>query len=185
MPAWGYLLIVFAVALIILVVLYIAGDKLQKKQTAQREQMTAAAQPATMFVIGKKYMKLKEANLPKMVMDQTPKRMRGAKMPIVKAKIGPQIMNLICDEAIFDDVPVKGEVKAMISGIYIVSVKNVRGKVEAPVKKKGIGAKMRDKQKVYQKQLIEESKQKEIDKRTKEEKKKAEERAKKVGQDRI
>ena len=58
-------------------------------------------------------------------------------MPIVKAKIGPQVMSLICDDAIFEEIPVKREVKAMISGIYIVSVKNIRGgAVDTGVKKK-------------------------------------------------
>jgi hypothetical protein len=69
-------------------------------------------------------------------MDQIPKRMRGSKMPIVKAKIGPQVMSLICDEQIFNEIPVKREVKAMISGIYIVSVKNIRGGAPADTAKK-------------------------------------------------
>ncbi len=42
-----------------------------------------------------------------MVIDQTPKLMRRTKMPIVKAKVGPRIMTLICDAAIFDQIPVK------------------------------------------------------------------------------
>ena len=40
--------------------------------------------------------------------------MRNSKMPIIKAKIGPQIMSLICDEKIFDSVPVKKEVKGFL-----------------------------------------------------------------------
>ncbi len=35
-----------------------------------------------------------------MVIDQTPKMMRRAKLPIVKAKVGPRIMTLICDATI-------------------------------------------------------------------------------------
>ena len=41
------------------------------------------------------------------------------------------------DEKIFDSVPVKKEVKAMVSGIYIVSVRGLHGKsvpVEQPKK---------------------------------------------------
>ena len=157
MPVWGIALIITAVALVILIVLYIVGNKLQKKQM---EQLEAAAQPVTMFVIGKKVMKMNEAGLPKAVLEQTPKRMRGSKIPVVKAKIGPQIMSLICDEAIFDDFPVKGEVKAMVSGIYIVSAKNVRGKVEQAPKKKGLKAKMHGKQKEYQEMYKQEEKAK-------------------------
>ncbi len=56
----------------------------------------------------------------------------------MKAKIGPQIMSLVCDEKIFDSVPVKKEVKAVVSGIYITGVKGLHGKApQAPAKKKG------------------------------------------------
>ena len=62
-------------------------------------------------------------------------------MPIVKAKIGPQIMSLICDEKIFEDVPVKKEVKAAVSGIYILEVKGLHGKTATEkVQKKGFKA---------------------------------------------
>lgn len=61
-----------------------------------------------------------------MVTDNIPKRAKMSKVPIVKAKIGPKITPLLCDEAIFDDVPVKTEIKAVISGIYITSIKNFR-----------------------------------------------------------
>ena len=152
------MLIVIAVALIILFVLYRIGNKLQAKQMAQKEQMAEAAQPMTMLVIDKKYLPMKDAGLPKIVLEQTPKRYQKQKLPIVKAKVGPQILNLICDDAIFDEVT-KGEVKAMVSGIYILSVKSVRRKNAAAVEeenkkvKKGLGAKMRAKQAAYQKQL--------------------------------
>ena len=92
-------------------------------------------------------------------MDQTKKRMHNTKMPVVKAKVGPQLVNLLCDDTIFDSLPIKGEVKAMVSGIYIVSVKNIRGKVEETPKKKGFRAKMRDKQVAYQDTFAQEQKE--------------------------
>lgn len=191
MPWWGIVLIVLAVAFILLFVLYKVGDKLQKKQLAQKEQIADAAQPATMLIIDKKIMPLKDAGLPKMVMEQTPKRYQKAKLPIVKAKVGPQIMNFICDDAIFDDVQVKTEVKAMISGIYIISVKNVRGKKNQTAveeesgkkKKKSFRTKMAAKQAEYQKQLNDEllaRKQNKAKEKSKEEIKKERERAKKI-----
>ncbi len=57
-------------------------------------------------------------------------------MPIVKAKVGPKISILIADEKVFDLIPVKKEIKAEVSGLYIVGVKGIRGNLEAPVKKK-------------------------------------------------
>lgn len=180
METWMIVTIILVVLTIATVALYIAGNKLQKKQMAQKEQIAAAAQPVTMLIIDKKIMKLKDANLPKVVMEQTPKRLRGSKLPIVKAKIGPQIMSLICDDGIFDSLPTKGEVKAMVSGIYIISVKNVRGKVEAPSKKKTFSQKLRTKQKEYQEMYAQETKTKEELKKEKEARKKSEERAKKI-----
>ena len=117
-------LIVIAVLIGILVALYFVGNKMQKKQMAQKEEMQAAAQQTSMLIIDKKMMKLKDAGLPKVVMEQTPKRFRNAKMPIVKAKVGPQTLNLICDDGIFDELPTKCEVKAMVSGIYITEIKD-------------------------------------------------------------
>ena len=65
--------------------------------------------------------------------------MRFSKLPIVKAKVGPQILSLVCDEKIFDIVPVKKEVKATVSGIYITDVKGLHGKpIIAEQKKKGL-----------------------------------------------
>lgn len=117
------LLVILAVLIIVIAVLYFLGKKAQKKQAAQQEQMEAAKQTVSMLIIDKKRMKIKDSGLPQMVIDQTPKLMRGSKLPIVKAKIGPQIMSLVCDEKIFDKVPVKKEVKASVSGIYILDVK--------------------------------------------------------------
>lgn len=138
MPVWSIvLLIVIAVLIAALVALTIVGKKLQKKQEANNAQLEAAKQVMSMLVIDKKMMKMKDAGLPKMVLDQTPKAFRGRKMPIVKAKIGPRVMSLMCDPKVFDQIPIKAEVKAEVSGIYIVGIKSVRGgKIVVPEKKK-------------------------------------------------
>lgn len=176
-------LIVVAVLLGILVALYFVGNKMQKKQMSQKEQMQEVAQQTSMLIIDKKMMKLKDAGLPKVVLEQTPKRFRNAKMPIVKAKIGPQIINLICDDGIFDDLPTKGEVKAMVSGIYITEVKSIRGKKKAAQeepKKKSFGEKMRKKQRELQAEYAKEEKEKEAKKALKEAQKAEKEKAKKI-----
>ena len=140
MKPWMIVLFVIAVILLIAVVaLYFFGKKAQKKQAEQQELMEQNKQTVSMLIIDKKRMKLKDAGLPQIVIDQTPKAMRGSKLPIIKAKIGPQILSLICDEKIFDNVPVKKEVKAVISGIYVLDVKGLHGKQQtaaAPAKKK-------------------------------------------------
>ena len=61
----------------------------------------------------------------------------------VEAKVGPKVMSLICDATIFDEIPVKKEVKARVSGLYITSVRGLHGKTESEdgkKKKKGLRA---------------------------------------------
>jgi type II secretory pathway pseudopilin PulG len=131
-------LIVVALALIgILVALWFYGNKLQKRQAEAEEQMQAVAQTVSMLVIDKKRMKLTEAGLPQIVIDQTPKMLRRSKVPVVKAKIGPKITTFICDAKVFDIIPVKTEVKVVLSGLYITAVKSARGGLEKPPEKKG------------------------------------------------
>ena len=136
MKPWIIVLIVLAVIAVILGLLYYFGKKAQTKQAAQQEQMEAMKQTVSMLIIDKKKLRMKDSGLPQMVIDQTPKMMRRAKLPIVKAKVGPRIMTLICDAAIFDQIPVKKEVKATVSGIYITGVRGIRGSLEQPAKKK-------------------------------------------------
>ena len=149
--------IIIAVLVVALVVLYFVGRRLQKKQDAQQAQIEAAKQSVSMLIIDKKRMKLKDAGLPAIVMEQTPKYLRGSKLPIVKAKIGPKIMTLVCEESIFDLVPVKKEVKAEISGIYMVGVKGIRGSLEAPKKKKGFFKRWQEKAMNASKELSKEN----------------------------
>ena len=159
------LLVILAVLLIALVVLYflriscsqLAAEidycylitntrkKAQKKQAEQEEMIAAAAQQVNILVIDKGKMKLKDAGFPSVVLENTPKYLRRSKVPVVKAKVGPKIMTLMCDASIYDLIPVKKEVKATVSGIYITAVKGVRGSLETPPKKKGFWARLRNK----------------------------------------
>ncbi len=139
----GAMISKFAIVSIIIAVVLIAGiialgiwgKKLQKQQDESRQQLEAAKQSVKLLVIDKKRMKLKDANMPAVVMENVPKRFQNQKLPIVKAKVGPQIMSLICEEQIFDLIPVKKEVRASISGIYILEVKGIHSSLEAKGRK--------------------------------------------------
>ncbi len=138
MPVWvRVIIIVLAVIIGILIALIIIGRKMQKKQQASQADIEAASQIISMLVIDKKKMKVKDATLPKVVAEQIPKYMRFAKLPLVKAKVGPKVMTLIADVKVFDALPLKTEVKVAVSGIYITEIKYIRGKVEPkPLTKK-------------------------------------------------
>ena len=124
----------------------IVGNKLRKKQTENQAQIDAAKQIMSMLIIDKKKMKLKEAGLPKIVLEQTPKYLQRSKVPVVKAKIGPKVMTLMADPKVYDQIPIKAEVKAEVSGIYITGIKSVRGGkivVEEKKAKKGLFKKLK------------------------------------------
>lgn len=130
------LIVIAIVTVAALVALYFISKKAKQKQEATEQQMKASAQTLSMLIIDKKRMKIKEAGLPAVAIESTPKYLRGMKVPVVKAKVGPRVMTLLCDEKVFPNIPVKKEVKAVVSGLYITDVKGLRGPLETPKKEK-------------------------------------------------
>lgn len=115
----GVILVVLVIALGIL---YFVGRKLEARQYESQKMMEAASQQATILVIDKKKMKLKEAPLPKIIYEQTPKYLRWSKVPVVKAKVGPKVLTLIADGRVFNELPDKQTCKVKISGLYITEI---------------------------------------------------------------
>ena len=145
-PLGIVLLVILLVLIAAMIVLYFLGKKAQKRKDEQDEQIKAAAQTVSMLIIDKKRLRMKDSGLPAAVLEQTPKYLRRSKLPIVKAKVGPRVMTLIADEQVFDEIPVKKEVKATVSGLYITAVRGLRGPIEKPEKKKkGLRAKLQAK----------------------------------------
>lgn len=158
-PVTIVLLVILAVLIVGLIVLYFLGKKAQKKKEEQDAQLAASAQTVSMLIIDKKRLRIKESGLPQVVIDQTPKMMRRSKLPIVKAKVGPKVMSLIADESVYDLIPLKKEVKATVSGIYITKVTGVRGPLEKPEGKKNWRARLKDKANKANAQLEQEKKE--------------------------
>ena len=130
------MLIIIVILLIALVALYFIGRKAQKKQAEQQKQIDAMAQQINMLVIDKGRMRLRDAGFPAIVLENTPKYLRRSKVYVVKAKVGPKISTFMCDANLYPTIPVKKEIKATVSGIYITKVRGVRGPLEVPQKKK-------------------------------------------------
>jgi len=123
---WQIILIVLLVIAGVLVGLYFVGRKLQTKMDQQQALINQHKVVTSILVIDKKKEKITKANLPKMVVDQVPKMYRFRKMPLVKAKIGPQVMTLLCDDKVFKKLPTKKMVKVELAGIFIVGIKSVK-----------------------------------------------------------
>lgn len=106
------LLVILVILIVACVVLYFVGKKAEKKQADQQAQLDAVAQTVSILVIDKGRMKLKEAGLPDIVIENTPKYLRRSKVPVVKAKVGPKIMTLMCDAQVYPLIPVKKRSKS-------------------------------------------------------------------------
>ncbi len=143
MPTHMIVLIVMLVILAAMTVgLYFLGKRMEKQQAEQQRQVDANAMQVSLLIIDKKRMRLKEAGLPDNVISSAPWYTRRAKVPVVKVKAGPRIMNLICNEEIFDEIPLKREVKATVSGLYLTKVRGLRGRLNKEPVKKGWRARL-------------------------------------------
>ena len=154
-PVVIVLIVIAAILVGVTIVLAVLGKKAQKRQAEQDEQIQATAQQYTMLIIDKRKMKMTEAGLPDSVTANTPWYTKRAKVPVVKAKVGPKVMTLLCDESVFKVLPIKKECKVVISGLYITEIKSARGGIPQVPKKKtlrdrisGVLTKKRDRKSV-------------------------------------
>jgi len=108
--------------------LYFLNRFANKKMGEQQSLIDQNKMLTSLFVIEKRRAKPEDSRLPKAALEQMPKLAKMQKLNVVTAKIGPQIVNLICDKAIFEVVPVKKTVKAELAGMYIVELKGIKTK---------------------------------------------------------
>ena len=128
MPIWSIILLIVLVLMIAaLIVLIVLGKKRQKKQEEQMEEMAKTAQTLNLYIIDMKKLRMKDAGLPKIVEESTGKMAKLTKMPILKVKAGNRVMSLVCDPDVYKTLLPKQEVKAKVSGIYVLSAKYIRG----------------------------------------------------------
>lgn len=121
----GYILIAIVLALIVagFFVYRFLKQKLQKRMDDQQAMVNQHKVPASILVLEKRRDRIQNANVPKSVIEQVPKIYKLKKMPIVKAKIGPQVMDLLCEEEVFEKLPERKTVRVELAGIFIASVK--------------------------------------------------------------
>jgi hypothetical protein len=129
----------FIVAIVILitgVAVYFLNSWAGKKQAQQNEMIAQHKQTVSLYVIDKKKDKIANANFPKEMASQVPRLGRMMKMPLVKVKIGPQIMTMMCDGDTFKILPVKKTVQVEVAGAYIVGMKGQKTKLELAQQRK-------------------------------------------------
>lgn len=124
------LIIVSIVVLVLGVGFYFLNKWAGKRAATQHQMVEQHKQTVSIYVIDKKKDKITNSNMPKAMIDQMPKMGKMMKMPLVKAKIGPQIMTLICEKDVFEALPVKKTVTVEMAGAYIVGMKGMKTKLE-------------------------------------------------------
>jgi hypothetical protein len=127
---WDWAILAAIVLIVVVVALYFFNRWAGKRMAQQNEMVEKHKQTATIYIIDKKKDKVSNANLPKAMLSQIPRMGRIMKMPLVKAKIGKDIMTLMCDNKVFPALPVKKNVTVEMAGIYIVGMKGMKTKAE-------------------------------------------------------
>lgn len=122
MTLTDYLLIFTVVLALVLVGLYFFNKKSMRKMIQAQDYIEQNRTTMQIFVIDKKQEKPSPTNLPKAVYEQMPKTTRMRNVNLVRAKVGPQIMTLICDKPVYNIIPVKKNVKVDLAGLYIIGI---------------------------------------------------------------
>ena len=126
---WWVLYIILGIVIAVLVAGYIFLKKnMEKKANTQKDMFEQHKVLTSALILEKRMDKINNANIPKSVLGQVPKIYKLKKVPIVKAKIGPQVMDLLCDEDIYDKLPVKKSVRIELAGIFIAGIKGDKPK---------------------------------------------------------
>jgi len=127
---WNILLVVSIIAIVVVGVLYFLNKWAGKRTVQQQDMIQQHKQTVSIYVIDKKKDKITNANFPKAMADQIPRSAKIMKMPLVKVKVGPQIMTMVCDAAVFNALPLKKTVTVEVAGAYIVGMKGMKTKME-------------------------------------------------------
>jgi len=126
---WPVLYGILGVVVAVLVFLYIRLRKKMKNRAEEQQNLVEQhKQTVSLLILDKRMDKITNANMPKSVMEQVPKVYKLKKVPLVKAKMGPQVMDFLCEESIFDKIPVKKSVNVEIAGIFIAGIKSDKPK---------------------------------------------------------
>ena len=139
LTGWDIGIIIFVVIALVGLGIFLLNRWASRRMVEHNTLVERTKQTVSIYVIDKKKEKMQNANFPKAVQEQVPRWNKLMKMPLVKAKIGPQIMTFMCDKQVFDALPVKKTVKVDLAGIYIVGMKGMKSKQEMSALRKERG----------------------------------------------
>ena len=106
---------------------YILKKRMQKNLAVQKELVDKHKITANILILEKRMDKIQNAQIPKDIISQMPRIYKFRKMPVVRAKIGPQVMDLLCEKEVFDKLPEKKSINVELAGIYIAGISKAKG----------------------------------------------------------
>ncbi len=120
---WWTLYSILAVVIAVLVAgYYYLRKKGENQLSLQKELIEKHKITTTILVLSKRMDKIDNAKIPKEVLASLPKIQKMRKVPIVTAKIGPQVMDLMCENSVYEKLPEKKSVKVDMAGIFIAGI---------------------------------------------------------------
>lgn len=139
MNASDVVIIIIVILALLIAGMYYLNKKGMKRMIQAQDFIDQNRTTVQIFVIDKRQEKPSPTNMPKVVYEQMPKATKMRKTNLVRAKVGPQIVTLMCDKPVYNALPTKKNVKVDIAGMYIVSIAGVN---LADKKKKTLGEKI-------------------------------------------
>jgi len=123
MKVLSVILVILAILLVAFIIyMFFYMRKMNARQAESQKMIDQYTQKLNLLIIDKKMIKLKDAPFPKEVYEQAPPIMKFQKVCVVKAKVGPKVFNLMCERRVYDMIPVKTNIMATVSGLYITEV---------------------------------------------------------------
>ncbi len=116
------LIIVLVVVVLLCAGMYYLNKRGMKKMIQAQDFIEQNRTTVQIFVIDKRQERPSASNMPKAVYEQMPKSARMRKTNLIRAKVGPQIVTLMCDKPVYQVLPVKKNVKVDLAGMYIVGI---------------------------------------------------------------
>jgi hypothetical protein len=114
--------------------LYFLNRKANRKMAQHQVIIDQNKMVQSIFIIDKRKDKINNVNMPKAVVEQMPRLMKLRKLYFVKAKIGPQIMTFITEKKVYNQLPVKKNIKVELVGIYIMGIASAKQKSDSNTK---------------------------------------------------
>lgn len=116
------MIIIIVILALLCVGMYYLNKRGMKRMIQAQDFIDQNRTTVQIFVIDKRKEKPSPSNMPKAVYEQMPKSAKMRKTNLVRAKVGSQIVTLMCDKPVYEVIPVKKTIKVDLAGIYIVGI---------------------------------------------------------------